>query len=624
MNTEREYMKDFVSTFDPQISLLMIPGAIVSYLLAINEYYKSGITSLTIMNFLIGTIFIMIFLFRKHISTENKLRVIITVVILTGLNVLLLGFLNGNARSLYALSCVLAIIFFSNKFSRLVVGFTTSSMYIVSGLVAFSIVKSANKPISWFTESFTFMIYMFIIYLSIRLLKKHLISGIIMLQKSSNDMKEMVTELENKYEEIKNNEETINKLAYYDQLTLLPNQYLLESHITKRITEGASAGKFVLIDIKNFRFFNSIYSSIVGDRILKLIGETMKHVSNTTVFPSRITGNEFALWFEGASEVDIVKYIREVSNKFYEGYSDLIKYKKVDFHISYSAYPSHGKNYVELYQKAVVALANARQASDKEIVAFNENLYSKILEHEKLKVMVEKAIRKNEFTIYYQNKVDTRIGNIYGVEALSRWITSDSGTISPNIFIPIIEESNLSVVFGENTIKNVLKDYVKLIEKFGEDLKISINVSPTHIMSDGFAEFIINEIRFRNIDPTKIVLEITEEVMIEGVDFVNSILKPLKDFGVKISLDDFGSGYSSLNYLSKLAPDELKIDRTFIEQLQDKRVVSLVAAIVQLKNVYGFSIVAEGVETAEQLEILKEIGCYKIQGFYFSKPEALK
>lgn len=624
MNLEREYMKDFVRTFDTHISILMIPGAILSYILTLTEYNRNGIISLTITNFIIGTIFLMVFLFRKCISTENKLKIIITIVILTGLNVLLLGYLNGNARSLYTLSSVLAIIFFSNKFGKLVVSFTISSMYIVSVLVTFSIVKSANKPISWFTESFTFMIYMFIIYLSIKLLKKHLITGTIKLQQNSNEMKEMVIELENKYEEIKNNEETINKLAYYDQLTLLPNQYLLENHIGKRISEGVPEGKFVLIDIKNFRFFNSIYSSIVGDRILKLIGETIKQVSNTSIFPSRITGNEFALWFEGTSEGDIIKYIREVSNKFYEGYSDLIKYKKIDFHISYSVYPSHGNNYVELYQKAVVALANARQVSDKEIVAFNENLYSEILEKEKLKVMVEKAIRKNEFTIYYQNKVDISTGNIYGVEALSRWITNDNGIISPCIFIPIIEESNLSVVFGENTIKNVLGDYAKLIEKFGEDLKISINVSPTHIMSDGFAEFIINEISVRNIDPAKIVLEITEDVMIEGVDFVNDILKPIKDFGVKISLDDFGSGYSSLNYLSKLAPDELKIDRTFIEQLQDKRVVSLVAAIVQLKNVYGFSIVAEGVETAEQLEILKEIGCTKIQGFYFSKPEALK
>lgn len=617
-------MEEFTNRFDSIISYLMIPAAILSYSQSILEYFKMGISSLVLIDAIIGTVFIAIFFFKKYIKTDTKLKIIVILVVMTGIDLLCLGSLNGNARILFMLSCIVSIIFLPKKFSIAVSAFTSLSMYITTGLVFLSIIKSPHNPFDWLIGSFTYMIYMIIIYLSISLLKKHLMSSIYKLQQNSQKMQRMMLELKSKYDEIKNNEEKINKLAYYDQLTELPNKNMLKKYIKSRIKQNVSEGKFVIIDIINLRTFNSIYGNSTGDRVLELIGEIIRELDSPNMFAARITGGEYAIWFENTSEQGIIDFVSSLSNEIFERNLKHIKCKKIDFNISYSIYPSHGKDYTELYQKAMIAMTNVKQNTEKKIGFFNESFYEEIIKNENLKNLTEQAILRDEFTVNYQKKIDIYSGDVYGVEALARWLSNELGYVPPAIFLPIIDKLNLTIIFGENIIKNVFKDYYRLIEKFGEQAKISINISPIHMISEGFSEFVIREIKSNNINPENIILEITEQVMIEGVESVNSILKPLKDFGVKVSLDDFGSGYSSLNYLSKLSPDELKIDRSFIEQLNDKKVASLVSSIIQLRNIYGFSVVAEGVETEEQLKILSESGCHLIQGYYFSKPEALQ
>jgi diguanylate cyclase (GGDEF)-like protein len=624
MTRKKKYMVRFVENYDLLISRLLIPAWIFSYLMAINEYSKRETSVLFFINTFAGTLFLLLFLLGKRVKIETKLEIIIIMILAMGFDLIYSASFKSNGSILLTIGCMIAIVFLSNTFSRCIVILTIFLWYVMAVLVMLSIMPSISSGSFWLIQASTFMILMLVSYFSINLLKQHLFASIDQLEQNSEEMQRMMAELESKYNEIKQNEDIINKLAYYDQLTGLPNNHMLKKHITNRIEENVEQGKLVIIDVKNFKIFNSIYSNLVGDEILIGLSELIRDIEDPRMFAARITGNEYALWFESASENEILMTIRTLRERFFNQNYELMKHKKIDFYISYSNYPEHATDYNGLYQKAAIALSNARKSPDSEITRYNDRLYEIMMKEEYLKQLVEQAINKNEFIVYYQNKIDTNTGNVCGVEALSRWQSSELGFVTPDIFMPVIEKSNLTINFGENVIRNVLNNYEKLMTKFGQDLKISINVSPIHVITEGFEGFVINEIAKRNINPKTIVLEITEEVIIEGVDMINGILKPLKDFGVLISLDDFGSGYSSLNNLSRLAPDELKLDKTFIKQIEDKKVVSLLEAIIQLQGVYGYSVVAEGVETKQQLDTLTAMGCHIIQGYYFSKPMELK
>lgn len=244
---------------------------------------------------------------------------------------------------------------------------------------------------------------------------------------------------------------------------------------------------------------------------------------------------------------------------------------------------------------------------------------------ETIKNLLPFAIAQDEITICYQEKTDCDLNKVVGVEALARWISPVLGDVSPTVFVPILEKANLSETFGRMIIQKVLDEYPRLIEKYNPEITVSINISPSHLASIEFTEFVIGEVEKRGIDATRITLEITEDSLIESLDIIAGVLFKLRNFGFKISLDDFGTGYSSLSYLSRLGFDELKIDRSFINQLnEDSRTGMLIRTIINLKDTYGIDVVAEGVETQVQSDILKDFGCNVHQGYLFSKPTPLK
>lgn len=210
------------------------------------------------------------------------------------------------------------------------------------------------------------------------------------------------------------------------------------------------------------------------------------------------------------------------------------------------------------------------------------------------------------------------------MEALSRWTDELIGTVSPSKFIPVLEEMGKSVEFGELLISKVFTDYAKLCEKYNDSISVAINISPNHLIDINFLDYIRHEIIQFDMLPRRVTLEITEGIMIEDFSDVSRIIDRIKKLGFKISLDDFGSGYSSLSYLVKLNIDELKIDQSFVEQINtNDKIDKMIEMIVSLSEHYRLNIVAEGVETKEQYEKLLEFGCHEIQGFYFSKPEAI-
>lgn len=278
-----------------------------------------------------------------------------------------------------------------------------------------------------------------------------------------------------------------------------------------------------------------------------------------------------------------------------------------------------------LYQKASIALQVAKESHYLHTIAYEDDMYYAIERETRMRGLVETAIRKDEFLLYYQNKVNAHTEEVVGVEALARWFPAEIDAIGPSEFIPLIVRAGLMSRFSSYVIQKALDDYPLIVKKFGPHVTLSINISPSIFNSDNFVEFVTANIAQRGIDPSKIYLEITEDFLVSDFDRIATKIKMLRAEGVRIALDDFGTGYSSLNYLTSVQFDEIKVDKRFIDGiLGDFRARALLKSIVDIGRAFDYMIVAEGVETEEQVEVVRRIGCSLIQGYAYSKPEPIE
>ena len=259
-----------------------------------------------------------------------------------------------------------------------------------------------------------------------------------------------------------------------------------------------------------------------------------------------------------------------------------------------------------------------------EITKYEDEMYAQLEKESKITSLAELAIHSNEFLVYYQEKVDVTTQKVVGVESLSRWYSKELGFVSPAEFIPVLHKSNLMILFTNMVLRKVVDDIEKIYSLYGEDVSVSINISPISFFSDNFVSSLQSLIESSKIKASSIVLEITEDVFISDFEVVQAKILELKNLGVKISLDDFGTGYSSLNYLSKIQFDEIKVDKSFVDNVHlDETAYSLFDAIVKIAKSLNCNVVAEGVETAEQVKVIEKSGCNIIQGYIYSKPKPL-
>jgi EAL domain-containing protein (putative c-di-GMP-specific phosphodiesterase class I) len=331
------------------------------------------------------------------------------------------------------------------------------------------------------------------------------------------------------------------------------------------------------------------------------------------------------MWIENISETELMTWFDQVNLFFKRDFVSPNMNKKLSFYIGYAAY-TMGENKLEAcYQKASLALTYAKSNDIQDIIAYNET-FERLLRHdEHLKELLLSAIANKTFEIYYQTKVDALTNEIIGVEALARWCPPTLGYIGPSIFVPMVEKMHQAIVFGGIIIEKVFMEYDQLCRKYKKTMRVAINISPSHLMSEGFVQYVSQMAKKYNIQMENIILEMTEEVMIQGEQSVNVILNDIRQLGINISLDDFGTGYSSLNYLIKLDVDELKIDKSFIDQLRNNdKIIVLLQSIIYIAKKYDLVLIAEGVETQEQRDKLVELGCHNMQGYYYSKPEPIE
>lgn len=421
----------------------------------------------------------------------------------------------------------------------------------------------------------------------------------------------------------KQKEEEIENLAYFDQLTSLPNRtQALE--ITQKAIDSTGNDQhcgLMFIDIDNFKYINDTFGHPVGDKVLIQVANSLSSILNENINIARFGGDEFLLVVMDTNLEEMEKYgklaIRLLSRRLeIDGRNHFLSASA-----GIALYPDHASNLEELFQKADAALHRAKFTGKTKFFMFDSSIQNELLKHMELESGLRSALENNELYIAYQPQISLASHKIAGLEALVRWNNPRKGNISPADFIPVAEETGQIDAIGLFVLKAVVT-FIKRAESIGYDqFTVSVNVSVKQLHDDDFVKKIIRILLLGDVKPARIALEITESFMIEDLDPVISRLNELKAAGFLLSLDDFGKGYSSLSYLRTLPINYIKIDKCFIDDILSRgATVPLAKTIIALSHQLGLQVVAEGVEHKEQLDYLIENDCDYIQGYYYSKP----
>ena len=434
----------------------------------------------------------------------------------------------------------------------------------------------------------------------------------------------MVQAIDTAQKDLIQKDDQLLQYAYYDQLSGLPNSYYFKKHVSERLAHLNNNAAMLLIDIKDFNIINSIYSTTYGDEIIAHLGKKAIDMKSDDSFVARIGGNEFVVWIEDVNENQISDILSNILEEFKLSLRASKFINHIDFYTSLVIVDSTNLDFEDIYKKASTALQYSKSSKNMEITKYEDEMYVQLEKESKITSLAEFAIHSNEFLVYYQEKVDVTTQKVVGVESLSRWYSKELGFVSPAEFIPVLHKSNLMILFTNMVLRKVVDDIEKIYSLYGEDVSVSINISPISFFSDNFVSSLQSLIESSKIKASSIVLEITEDVFISDFEVLQAKILELKNLGDKISLDDFGTGYSSLNYLSKIQFDEIKVDKSFVDNVHlDETAYSLFDAIVKIAKSLNCNVVAEGVETAEQVKVIEKSGCNIIQGYIYSKPKPL-
>lgn len=425
--------------------------------------------------------------------------------------------------------------------------------------------------------------------------------------------------------ELKIQQYKINKLAYYDSVTGLPNRARLRELVTKEIESCHMLNSklaLFFIDLDNFKTVNDSFGHEAGDKLLLEVGKRMEEIQGTNMTSFRLGGDEFVVLITSIEHREQVEaYSKELLRClavpiFIDG-----NMFRVTASIGAVFYPEDGLNYDELLKNADTAMYISKSSGKGTYTYYKKSMGDNAIEKIKLEANLHRALENNEFVLHYQPIVDVSDEKVKGFEALIRWAHPEHGLIFPNKFIGLAEENGMIVEIGKWVIKNACK-YAKSIYDCGfTDFYVSVNVSTPQFLQKDFTEFILSTLENTGISPELLLIEITESVLMESYELVIEKLNKLKNNNIRIALDDFGCGYSSLTYLRKLPINILKIDKSFIADIKSEDdMESITGPIICLAKQLGLNVVGEGVETRKQLNYLKKHGCDMFQGYLISKP----
>jgi diguanylate cyclase (GGDEF)-like protein len=440
------------------------------------------------------------------------------------------------------------------------------------------------------------------------------------------DLKRINAALQIEIVERRQAEARAQELATMDPLTGLMNRRSLSERLEHAIARAARHKEglaLLFLDMDKFKSINDTLGHDAGDELLLQVADRISNAVRGSDMVARLGGDEFVVLMESlpsytaAAEV-AKKIIKATARPFNIGSQSI----KTSVSVGISLYPQDGKSVHTLMRSADLAMYHAKQERRGSIQFFHEELNARMIERGQLEQELQQALENNEFELYYQPKVEIASGRIAGVEALLRWHHPRHGLISGGEFMPAASESGQVVPIGEWVISTACAQarcWQDANDSF-PPLPIAVNIAIPQIYAD-LPDVIQRSLRKHNVPPSSLQLEITESLLIRDVEKATSVLREISESGITIAIDDFGTGYSSLSMLKALPIDILKIDQSFIRDLgKDLDDNAIVAAIVNMARALALRVVAEGVETPEQLAILHQLGCDEYQGYLYSKP----
>lgn len=425
----------------------------------------------------------------------------------------------------------------------------------------------------------------------------------------------------------KQDEERILYQANYDSLTGLPNRSLFLDRLTQSIANMARADKnlgLLFIDLDGFKLVNDTLGHDVGDMLLKEAAKRLGTCVRTGDTVARLGGDEFTIIMpnlDDAQNAPLVaqRVLDSLQSPFLVGGHEAF----VSASIGITIFPEDASNAQELLKNADAAMYRAKEHGKANYQFFTADMNEEVKARLEIKNGLSKALENAEFVLHYQPKLDLHSNRVVGAEALMRWESPDLGMVRPDHFIPVLEETGMVVEVGEWAIGAACRQHLEWLKQGLPPIKVAVNLSARQLREPEFVDIVKRALREHDLPPAALEIEITESMLMSDAPNIVAALKQLHDFGVLISMDDFGTGYSSLSYLKRFPIDTIKIDRSFVADIDTSPDdAEIIHTIINMGRTLNRKVIAEGVETQEQLDILKEYDCDEIQGFFFSRPLA--
>ena len=416
-------------------------------------------------------------------------------------------------------------------------------------------------------------------------------------------------------------EDEILKLAYADTLTDLPNRALFDDRLNSTVAIGQRRGDpfaVIILDMDRFKYINDVLGHESGDAVLREVAARLKTILRQSDTVARLGGDEFALLLQDVSEEEIMTAIDRIIAVFVSPVTLNNQPVDIGCSIGIASFPQHGNDASTLLRRADMAMYSAKR-SDKDYAFYDPNCEEHQEEHLSLLSEIKRAVELDELQLFYQPKVTFDDSSVLSVETLLRWQHPNRGLIPPVEFIPFAEQTGAIRLITRWVVATAMAQARDWIDR-GLVIKMSLNISARDLLDTDFSSFVSNCLQEAGVEPSMICMEITESALMEDPIKARRTVEELHELGLSISIDDYGTGYSSLAYVKNLPVNELKIDREFIKNMtSNKEDVAIVRSTIELGHNLGLKVVAEGIEHAEEMQMLKDFGCDQAQGYLISK-----